>query len=317
MYNEQLKVRFIREYAKSVLKADICTSLFNAIEKYEVLWGADICTRTNEALGPVIDQLLGIRVQSKWSKLTALRDYGRWCFNNHVEGAREDLFKIDNPGLTKLRTQMVVSPTSLEAYLDVICEPVSDETIDIIYRCFYWMAYAGVPESEILELRCSDVDFENMVVHYGNEEAIIYREAVPALRKAVTLDTFAYTHPNYLKTIRRNRQEGDLILRGIKSTPTSKTMRVLLNKKSTEAVENGRTEMKLSFYRVWISGLFRRMYEREIAGLPVDFSGAASKFMEGKTYKLDSGRGTVEGKKRTIANDYLQDYHRWKAAFNL
>ena len=56
-------------------------------------------------------------------------------------------------------------------------------------------------------------------------------------------------------------------------------------------------------------------HQRERAGIPVDFSGEASKFMEGKTYKLDTGRNTPEAKKRAVVNDYMQDYERWKAAF--
>ena len=76
-----------------------------------------------------------------------------------------------------------------------------------------------------------------------------------------------------------------------------------------------KTDLKLSYFRVWISGLFYRMYERERAGMPVDFSAAAAQFMEGKTYKLDRGRNTPEAKKRQLTRDYLEDYERWKLAF--
>ena len=74
--------------------------------------------------------------------------------------------------------------------------------------------------------------------------------------------------------------------------------------------------MKLSYSRIWISGLFYRMYERERAGLPVDFSEAASRFMEGRTYKLESGRNTLESYQRRVAREYLLDYEYWKSTFS-
>ena len=52
MYNEELKTRFIREYTKSISRADICVQAFEAIEPYEEQWEADFCTKSTEELAP-------------------------------------------------------------------------------------------------------------------------------------------------------------------------------------------------------------------------------------------------------------------------
>lgn len=319
MYNEELKTRFIREYTKSISRADTCVQAFEAIEPYEEQWGADFCTKPTEELAPVIEQLVGFRVRSRWQRIIIFQKYVKWCLANNVDGACDGMLHIDNVGLSKVRAQMIANPTQLQMYLNVICEPESEQTTDNIYRCFYWMAYSGMDEEAILATKVTDVDFENMVIRSGENEYEIYRESIAAFKNAATLTEFVYKHPNYPpdKIVRRNRAPGVALIRGIRSASSVLSLRVELSRRSKKFVEDGLTDKQLSHFRVWLSGLFFRMYQRELAGIPVDFSGAASKFMEGKTYKLDTGRNTPEAKKRAVVNDYLQDYERWKAAFQM
>ena len=319
MYNEELKTRFIQEYAQSLSRAEACQQAFNAIEPYEEQWGADLCTRSTAELEPVIEQLVGFRVRSRWQRIIIFQKYVKWCIAYRVNGACDGMLHIENVGLSKVRTQMVANPLQLQRYLDVICEPESEQTTDNIYRCFYWMSYSGMEEEAILRVKCSDVDFENMVIHLDGQEFEIYRQAIPAFKNAATLTEFVYKHPNYPpdKKVIRNRAPGNTLIRGIRSTTSALALRVELSRRSKKFVEDGSTDKQLSHYRVWLSGLFYRMHQRELAGIPVDFSGEASKFMEGKTYKLDTGRNTPEAKKRAVVNDYVQDYERWKAAFLL
>ena len=319
MYNEELKTRFIREYTQSISRAEACQQAFNAVEPYEEKWGADLCTRSTAELEPVIEQLVGFRSRSRWQRIIIFRKYVKWCIANHISGACDGMLYIDHVGLSKVRAQMVANPMQLQMYLNVICEPESEQTTDNIYRCFYWMAYSGMEEDAILNTKCSDVDFENMVIHSGGEEYEIYRESIPAFKNAATLTEFVYKHPNYPpdKKVIRNRAPGDTLIRGIRSTTSALSLRVELSRRSKKFLEDGSTDKQLSHYRVWLSGLFYRMHQRELAGIPVDFSGEASKFMEGKTYKLETGRNTPEAKKRAVVNDYIQDYERWKVAFQM
>lgn len=315
MYNEELKTKFVRGYTNSISTAEVCQTIFNAFEQYEVEWGADLCTRSTEELQPVVDGLVGFRARSKWMRLIILKDYVKWCIGMKVPGACDGMLKIETVGLEKVKHQTVASPLHLQRYLNSICEPESEETTDNIYRCFYWLAYGGVAEEDILSIKCSDVDLNNMVVRYNDTEVPIYREALPAFKNCVNLTQFVYKHPNYDKLVYKDRAYGDTLVRGIRSAPSIKAMRVELSRRSKAKIDEGKTDLKLSYFRVWISGLFYRMYERERAGMPVDFSAAAAQFMEGKTYKLDRGRNTPEAKKRQLTRDYLEDYERWKLAF--
>lgn len=315
MYNEELKTRFITDYTHSESNAILCAAIFNSFSEHEEKWEADLCTKSKEELQPIVDLLVGLRSRTQWSRLIVLKDYVKWCIKTEVPNACDGMLQIETTGLEKVRQQTVSNPLHLQKYLDSICDPEREETTDNIYRCFYWLAFGGVAEEDILSIKCSDVDLSNMVVHYKNTEIPIYREALPAFKNCITLTHFIYQHPNYDKVIYKERASGDTVVRGIRSVPSLKSMRVELSRRSKNKIDSGSTTLKLSYFRVWISGLFFRMYEREQAGIPVDFSAAAAEFTEGKTYRLESSRNTPEAKKRQVAKDYLKDYERWKLAY--
>ena len=116
--------------------------------------------------------------------------------------------------------------------------------------------------------------------------------------------------------ITRDRVSGDTLMRGIRAVKKTATLRSILSKKSAKAIEDGLTQQQLSFYRVWMSGLFYRMYDRERAGIPVDFSEAATDFVADRTYVLN-GRIKLEHKQNRIEKNYMEEYQRWKLAFSI
>lgn len=316
MYNEDRKVRFIREYTGSLNTANVATTLFNALEEHEKLWGADLCTRSSEELQPVIDEIVGLRSKSKWMTLTILKEYVKWCIAMQVPGACDGMLQIKAVGLDKVKHQMVSGPLHLQKYLDDIFDPESDETIDNIYRCYFWMAYGGIDEEDTILIRNEQIDFSQMTIFYKTINIPIYREALPAFRNAVSLNSFLYKHPNYTKPVRRDRVPGDTLMRGIRATTKTFTMRTTLSKRNIKAIEDGMTDLQLSFYRVRMSGLFYRVYEMERAGIPASFSEAALRVMDGKTYALH-GREKLEHRQNKIERNYLEDYQRWKLAFSI
>lgn len=316
MYNEEFKTRFVRGYTSSVSTAKVCETVFNACEPFELKWEADLCTKSAEELQPMIDSIVGFRARSKWMRLIILKDYVKWCMGvANVQDACDGMLQINSVGLEKLKQQTIASPLHLQKYLNDICDPESMQTTDNIYRCYYWLAYGGVDEEDILNVKCSDVDFENMVVHYKDTEIPIYREAIPAFKNCVELTRFVYNHPNYTKTVWKDRAEGDTVVRGLRSLLSLKSMRVEISRRAKDKEKE--TGIRLSYYRVWISGVFYRVFERELVGEKPNFNGIAAGRMEGKTYKLDSGRNTPEAKKRQLARDYMEDYQRWKLAFKI
>lgn len=316
MYNEEQKKRFIKDYTGSLNTANVATTIFNAIEKYENIWGADLCTKTAEELQPAVDDIVGLRDKSKWMTLIILKEYVKWCLVMKVPNACDGMIHVESIGLEKVRKQMVASPLHLQRYLDSIFDEEFEETIDNVYRCYFWMAYGGIDEEDTVLVRSQEVDFSNMLIHYKSTDVPIYRESIPAFKNVVTLTSFLYKHPNYTKPIRRDRVPGDTIMRGLKATTKPFTMRATLSKRNIHAIEIGLTDLQLSFYRVRMSGLFFRTYEMERAGIPVNFSEAALRMMDGKTYAL-SGRETIVHKQNRIERDYMEDYQRWKLAFSI
>jgi len=316
MYNEKLKVDFVRSYTNSVHTESACRILFDAVEKYENKWNADICTKKEEELLPVIEELVGLRAKSKHLRLLILKEYVKWCISNDVPGACDDILNINDVGVGKIRQQTVSSPLHLQKYLNEICEPEDEQTVDNIYRCYYWLAYAGIYEDDILNIRCDDVDFSRMVIKYNGIEVPIYREAVLSIKNCIELTQFVYKHPNYSANVYKDRVPGDTLIRGIRSQLSIKSMRVELSRRSKRMRDSGATELKLSHFRVWISGLFYRTYELELMGVKPDFKAIVSQQKDGKVYKLGS-RNTQEYKKKQLAHDFLNDYQRWKLAFKI
>lgn len=316
MYNEELKTRFVKSYTTSINTARVCESVFNKFEPYECIWGADLCTKSAEDLQPIINTIVGLRARSRFSRLIMLKDYVKWCIGvANVPNACDGMLQITTVGLDKIRQQTVASPLHLQKYLDAICAPESKQSTDNIYRCYYWLAYGGVAEEDILRIKCSDVDLSSMVVHYKGTEIPIYREAVAAFKNCVELTQFVYNHPNYTKTVWKDRVDGDILVRGIRANPSVYSLRVEISRRAKLHEEE--TGLRLSYFRIWISGVFYRAYERELIGETPDFSSVAADKMEGKTYKLDSGRNTLESKKRKVVKDYNEDYQRWKLAFKI
>lgn len=316
MYNEEMKSRFIREYTGSLNTANVATTIFNAMEEHEKSWNADLCTRSSEELQPVITEITGLRSRSKWMALTILKEYVKWCIAMQVPGACDGMLQIQTVGLDKVKHQMVSSPLHLQKFLDDVFDPESEETLDNIYRCYFWMAFGGIDEEDTILIQNEQVDFGQMVIYYKTTNIPIYREALPAFRNAVSLISFLYKHPNYSKPVRRDRVPGDTLMRGIRATTKTFTMRTTLSKRNIKAIEDGLTDLQLSFYRVRMSGLFYRVYEMERAGIPTSFSEAALRVMDGKTYTLH-GREKLEHRQNKIERSYMEDYQRWKLAFSI
>jgi len=325
MYNEEQKRRYISEQIENSKRARTCEQVFEALAPYEEEWGADFSTRSPEELRPIFEQIAGLRERVRMNYMIIIRNYIKWLIGQGDNTVQRGILSIDTLGLGNIRNMTVKNPVHLQQCLNEIFEPETEQMVSNIHRCFYWLAYAGLREQDILSVKCSDVDLDHLTVTFGGETYRIYEEGLLAFRNAATLPTFVYKNSNYTadkKIITRIRAQGDTLIRGFTSKPTSKGIRGELSHRTKDAIDSGRTKMKLSHHRVQISGIFYRMYEREVRGLPVDFSEDAARFMEhsverrkGESYKLDSGRNTIEAKQRQIERDYMRDYERWKVAW--
>lgn len=321
MYNEEVKKRFLERYPEGKAMRRAYEALFEAISQHETEWGADICTKNHEELQPVITQIAGVRMSSAEHRIYMLRDYTRWCIENDIPNACDGILQHLDIGLNKLKQMTVANPKHLQIYLNSVFAPESELTADCVFRCYFWLAYMGMDEEDIIAVKASDVDISEMIVRFKGQDYLLYRESLPSFKACVNQREFKYNHPR-CKDCWLQRTDGDLLLRGCRSNSVSRmSFRSALSRQVKVAVDEGKTLQKLSYYRAWLSGVFYRVYENESCGLPIDFKPVVrqhieKRHMEGKSYKLDIGRNTEEAKARQLESDYLNDYKRWKKVYH-
>ena len=318
MYNPELKSAFITQNSDSITVRKNCVLTFNSCAPFEEQWGADICTQTEETLAPVVSKLLGLRVISIENRARIFQKYGQWCLDNHVPGACDGLLNVQYYSLDKVRSQTVKNPLQLAEYLDAILPPASDQGYTNVIRCFFWLAFGGMKEEDTMLVNCSDVDLDRMVVSFCGDDYPIYREAVPAFKNCSTLTAFTYFHSGHNIYIRRERMPGNRLLRGVGETPSLGRIRTNIARYKAIAAKNEVDTMglRLTYGKVWMSGVFYRTYEKELIGIRPDFMPLVLKISGGKEYNLSSGRNKVGATYRAIAKDYMTDYKRWKATLN-
>lgn len=311
MFNAEVKEGFVKSYTDKISVRVACKQFFDIAQKYEEQWGADLYTRTIEELTPFLDDVSGLTVQSRKTTLSILKSYIRWCMaQNDILGVCEDILKINSVPSDKFKTQTVTSPIHLQRYLDSVFAPVEDKTVENIYRTYFWMAYAGINQNDVFKVKNKDVDFSEMVIRYNEKVYPIYREGIKAIKYCVELDYIRSERTNTGKFVILDRIDSDLVMRGRKSVFTSKSMQERTSRKQREALDSGKTDLRLSYFKVWISGLFYRMYMDEISGIKPDFL----PFVK----EIDSVKGTknrpYELKNR--AKYYHEDYLCWKDSLN-
>lgn len=306
MYNSEIKERFVRSYTDKISVRTFCRRFFDVAQKFEEQWNADLCTRTPEEIQPLVNDASGLTTQSRDHTLSLIRTYVRWCIGqNNIPNVCEALLNINGGTSSKFKSHTVTSPVHLQKYLNDVFSPEEDKTVDIVFRTYLWMAYAGITQKDVLNIRTKNIDLSEMVVRYNDKLYPIYREGMKAIRLCVELDHFQTLRSNTGKFVIINRADGDLIMRG-KTTFSNKTLQERISRKQKEANDNGATDLNLSFFKVWISGLFYRVYMDELAGIQPDFS----QFM----MDIDSAKKT-KGKPTEIrrrAKLYYEDYLSWK-----
>lgn len=326
VYNEELKNRFIAESCQTSSMKALFRNVFELVAPEEERLGADICTWGEAPLREMLEKLAGFRGYSSKNRENLLKRYVSWCVNSGVPGASGAIFGVKVDGLSSVRQKTVSGPEHLQRCLDSFLAPESDVTADNVIRGYCWLSFSGMTDDEIIKVRTKDVDLEAFVVCSGERAFPLYKEAVPCIRVLREMSCFKYFHEGYENEFTwRVRPDGDKLLRGLRSPePSLLGIRARLSDKSVKAFNAGAADVKVSAFRIWISGEFYRMYQKERMGEAVDFMplarrGVEAKEKNGKPYKLESeaNRRTVEGKTREIARNYLEDYNRWKLAYSV
>lgn len=339
------KNKFITEYAKGnkITKAHL-EMIFGWVKEFEDVWKMDFALQNERLLEDAINQIVGIRKQSAEHVLIILKDYVRWLIDNGYD-ATTNIEKINVSTLNQKRQSMVPSPQYLRMVMKYAFNDSSMETSDCVLRVFLWMGFSGMSCLEALNVTSQQVDLKKMCINYNGKKFNIPKESKADFEAACTLEAFDDTKYRKDGTVlprKIQRRPGDYIMRGAeRKTAKDLSLNTLENtirpqvarkfkaaeEKKQAVIKSGRHEkicdygFNLSFERVFLSGVFYRMFEKEKAGYPVDFRQDAIRDMDikrsrGKEY-IETPNNTIE--KHIVRNmrEFRNDYIVWKEAFEL
>lgn len=307
MYNKKQKYEFMRTQALSELYFSRYVALFNCIGDLERKWHTDVCAMAPERLQDVVTAISGVRdiTNARWAML---RTYIKWCVSQNVAGA------VDNTKLVKLNTvpkkkvRTVANPLQLQVYLDTICDPEDMHSADNTLRAYLWLAFAGVPMHKVCELTTGDVDLNSLTVRCGGYDLPIYREGLAAIKNCVELMRFTMIREG--KPCRYERVKSDKLLRGTKSDPKFDNIGTFLRRAHLKAAQTKTITKEIAYSGAMLSGRCYRLYEREQAGLPLDFDGVAHRIIE-----LEEFEGNFDAKYARTKQMLKKDYEAWKTTF--
>lgn len=305
MYNEERKIRFLEETRSS---DNFGKSAFRTTEPYEVDAGQDLCELQEDTLQKIADRNFGSRSRTADSAIAFIRSYVTWCKEQGYP-TNDGIYSVKTQMDEKMKRYMVASPKHLQDILSKSFMPVESESVDCIYQCYLWMAFAGLEETETVEVTVDEVNFTSMLIEHGGKSFELYRESIPAFRMACEATEFKYYHHNPDYTRIRSRFSGEHLMRGIRSDKVKlTTVKSVVQKAFIES------EAELTYNKIRLSGTFYRAYEAERMGDKVNFDDYVAEQMlkRGSTYHSNYTRGKVAN---LIRRDLFDDYACWKAAF--
>lgn len=311
MFNEQQKVRYI-DSLKSAIDKQIAVSLMSTLEKYEDRFEKDVCLWGKQEISTVIEEEARYRsTTTQASVIRLIKRYMRWCENNGVSTNIGDVmfFKTSSNHIGDIT---FASPDELQQYLDAVFKPVFMRSSDNICRAAMWMAFIGLSGNDAVKVLRSDYNTETQCIEYNGTEFPVYKEAAEALLFCKNSTTIIiYRTLNGTKTqSERNRSETPYLLFGeCKSgrIGPAKFHTIVngISARLSEASENGCISTPITYNKVYLSGLFYRVYEQERIGIPPRFDNELAK------RKVGSSVWKIE-------ESYLMnDYNNWKEAHGL
>ena len=320
MYNEDIKREFIQTITTRS-RQEAAIRLFKASEEVEVNNNADLYTMDQETVLKILKSLSGVRSSGCRVFNTIANNYSEWCIKKSFSGTQKWNIKTIEPSLEKVRKQSVANPEHLQKYLDCVFEPECNLSSSNIWRCYFWLAYSGMSETDALLVKDKEVDLFNMVVKHNSREYPIYEEGIEAFKNCVEMkelvcirnDDIVYT---------KSRGIGDILLRTRGEFRTPESLRIKVStytrdprfKSKEEMIKYG-LDIRLSYKRALMSGMFYRMYEAEKIGIPPDTNSIAADLFD-----MNPKNNVVSEKDRrkriaTMANYYKRDYEIWKSIY--
>lgn len=300
MFNESQKIAFIKSATKSASSARSFETPFRHSEKQEALLDADICTWNEEQIVSFFKSRKHTNIRSLQNEYYTIRRYVKWCTENQIPNTSEAInnvnvdLLVDPSGYAE---KMINSPASLTEYLSKIPEKGPASVPVFIFNAYYWLAFCGIPQDLLFSIKKDNIDIQNQMISIDGLNRDICAEAKQAIEYIAL----------WAKT-------GETIFAGYGHAINSKDIGSYVKDRIVGA-------KYLTYDNVYKSGLFYRMYQRELSGFPVSFDEEVEKSIERHEY---AGYGddrarkeSIRSRKNKMRKSLLDDYALWKAAFGL
>ena len=331
MYNPDIKERFIKLCSNN--SEDFIRNaerLFSRTEPYEEKKQKDLCKFKKDELIDVLSETISaVRADSSIKPLNIVNSYIKWCESQLID-VQDICIAPEDIDVQNLRNTMVCNPKQMQMYLDALFDKESDNTSACVYRAYLWLAYFGIQNDEdAVKITKDNVNFENMTISCNGKLYEMYKESIPAIRNCAMLKSFNVNGKNYeLSRVNNNyllrmADKNNHKEKDAQDVPGLLTIRTGIIAKRKSALKSNDisvarlAKIKLSYKRAWLSGIFYRTFEAEMAGVEPDFLWIANEKVENYDYKLQSCRKSVKSKVKELSNEYMEDYLRWKKAFSI
>lgn len=314
MYNESIKKEYFQNYAESGrLKIE---RLFERISKIEENNDKDIFEFTESEINESIIPLLGKTQISIKQNISIFKKYVDYCIDRNLTVSNA-FINIDHLDITLteiyFRT-LVKSPEHLNEILNQIFNPISDDKIDNLFRAIFWFLYSGIKLEELLLISKDDIELKYKRIKIKDSFHLIYKESRESITWLLNNDCF-------IKPIRDGSYrfvyfpDGDKVLRYFNNLTESNINNRFIKLKNRRDIDT-----QLTVKKVYISGIFYRVYQDELRGIEPDFKKYAKETISKSEYeynKNNSRKYTYDDILERRIHEIDKDYKIWKNAFHL
>lgn len=281
---------------------------FLSVGKYEMKNGKDVRAFSVKEMQDMFNTNFAYNNRQRKEMQMLIQEYVSWCKRNNKK-VKNSIDLIDIGRVNLIRHTMVSSPKHLDIIMNETLDSVEEKSFDCLIRCNFWLAFFGVSDyREVSKVKVSEIDFTKMVMAHNGKYYEMYKEAIPALRVCCFEDKILYrrTGKRHCESM-RVRMDNDYLMRSFLTESTAS--RSLMN-----AYYNRSPECILSYYNVYLSGVFYRLYELERMGIKPDFNaqilGSVNRKNNNDSYKKR------QNTTRAMCQNLISKYKDWKKAFS-
>lgn len=208
MYNPEQKEQFLGTITNDN-SHKVFISMFNKAAEIETAFGKDVADMSLSEITLLLDVVSGKGRQSIVSNKSLLSSYVDWCINNGKSISSENNFNkasVENVDKTSsYRVSYLASEEELTEMLNVAFPLVGYEAnydLNTIRRAAILLLFLGMDDHEVANLKKSDVDYENGIIHSPLYSDVFYqptKELLGYLSRVAETDVIEYVLATRIK----------------------------------------------------------------------------------------------------------------------